>query len=170
MHAFAKLVEQCVAFNLAAVERAEANLVDALQASGAKRLVAALQVIRLQKAVVAVGLFAMFDASLQGCLAVRDGFRAADDRLVRLGEVALRQRFLDFQSAINVLKHGRGASYDRLVARAGALPFRIRLPDEAAFDEGDVSEPEVLIDVDDAFLRACACVIREVSDTLVRAA
>jgi hypothetical protein len=170
MHPCSDLVETCIAFNLDALARAERDVLDKLQASGATRLVAALQMIRLQKAIMAVGLFAMFDASLQTRLGCPDGFRAAGERLERLREVALRQRFLDFQSAINVLKHGRGTSYDRLVTNAGMLPFRIRRPDEHFFDEGDVSEPDNLIDVDDAFVKSCASVIREVSDAILRSA
>jgi hypothetical protein len=37
------------------------------------------------------------------------------------GELALKERFSEFQLAVNVLKHGRGRSYDALVAKAGSL-------------------------------------------------
>ena len=56
--------------------------------------------------------------------------------------------------------------YDDLVAKANALPFRVKLPDEHFLNEGDVSEVQTLIDVDDAFVRRCAAVIREVSIAL----
>jgi hypothetical protein len=68
------------------------------------------------------------------------------------GETALKDSFVDLQLAINVLKHGRGRSYDALVAKSDRLPFRIKRPGEAFFFEGDVSEIATLIEVDDAFV------------------
>lgn len=68
-----------------------------------------------------------------------------------------------------MLKHGRGRSYDALVAKAGALRFRVKLPGEAFFCEGDVSEVSTLIEVDDTFVLSCAEVIREVSVAIRRA-
>jgi hypothetical protein len=86
--------------------------------------------------------------------------------LEREGETALRDRFADFQIAINVLKHGRGRSYDALIARSAQLPFRIKKPGEAFFFEGDVSEVATLIEVDDEFVFGCAEVIRDVAETV----
>jgi hypothetical protein len=67
---------------------------------------------------------------------------------------------------VNVLKHGRGRSYDALVAEAVTLPFRVKLPEEAFFNEGDVSEVSALIEVDDRFVLLCADVINQVSIVL----
>lgn len=84
--------------------------------------------------------------------------------------MALKQRFVDLQLAINVLK-----SMDEVVAMTPVsqkwdrLPFRIRMPGEGMFFEGDVSEPGTLIDVDDGFVLSCAEVVRQVSDTVERA-
>ena len=64
---------------------------------------------------------------------------------------------------MNVLKHGRGRSYERLLARPGEVEFKVKAPDENFFSEGDVSEVGVLIDVDDGFVRRCAAVIEEAS-------
>ena len=126
-----------------------------------------LQMIQLQKAVSAVGLFSVFEAMLQDGLECSNGFQEAGSILEREGEVALKERFVDLQSAINVLKHGRGRSYDALVAKADRLPFRIKRPGEAFFFEGDVSEIETLVEVDDAFVLSCAEVIGNVS-TIVK--
>ena len=72
-------------------------------------------------------------------------------------------------SGINVLKHGRGRSYDALVVKADRLPFRVKRPGEAFFFEGDVSEVATLIEVDDAFVLGCADVIRRVAERVQKA-
>lgn len=127
-----------------------------------------LQMVQLQKAILAVGMFSLFEAILQGGLNCTDGFREATDILQGEGQAALKERFSDLQLAINVLKHGHGRSYVTLVGKAGALPFRLRLPGQALFYEGDVSEVSTLIAVDDTFVSSCAEVIREVSETIRR--
>jgi hypothetical protein len=163
MHAFDELVEHGMEFSLAALNEAYRKVAEALETSAATRLVKALRMVQLQKAVLAVGMFSIFEAELQDDLGCADGFREAAARLDAKGETALRERFADLQLAINVLKHGRGRSYDALVGKASALPFRVKLPDEHFFNEGDVSEVSTLIDADDAFVRRCAVVIREVT-------
>ena len=80
----------------------------------------------------------------------------------------MKERFDDLFLAINVLKHGRGRSYDALVAKAKALPFRIKQPDESFFFEGDVSEVSTLVEVDDAFVQHCGKVISDVSGVIRR--
>jgi hypothetical protein len=170
MHTFTDLVDRCTAFTLEALREANERTIDALQTSAATTLVKALQMIQLQKAILAVGMFSLFEAILQDGLSCSDGFREATDILDREGEVVLKERFNDLQLAINVLKHGRGRSYDALVAKAGgALRFRVKLPGEASFCEGDVSEVSTLIEVDDTFVLSCAEVIREVSEAIRRA-
>lgn len=54
-------------------------------------------------------------------------------------------------------------SYDKLLERAASLDFRIRLPDEPFFCEGEVSEVDVLVDVDEGFVMRCEALIEEVS-------
>ena len=166
MHAYDELAEQGMEFSLAALNEAYEKVIEALQTSSATRLVKALQMVQLQKAVLAVGMFSMFEAMLQDGLKCTNGFQEAALRLDARGETALRGSFGDLQLAINVLKHGRGRSYDTLVGKANELPFRVKLPDEHFFNEGDVSEVSTLIDIDDAFVRRCAAVIREVTVAL----
>jgi hypothetical protein len=84
------------------------------------------------------------------------------------GETSLQEKFSDFQGAINALKHGRGRSYDALVAKAAGLPFKVKLPAEDFFNEGDVSEISTLIDVDDNFVRECASLIQDISFAIRR--
>ena len=166
MHPFHQLVDHGMEFSLSALDEAHKGVARELQTSGATRLVRALQMMRLQKAVLAVGMFSIFEAHLQDTLECEDGFREAAGRLDALGEVALRERFVDLQRAVNVLKHGTGRSYDSLINKADRLPFRVLLPDGHFFDEGDVSEVAILIDVDNAFVRGCSVVIREVTAAL----
>ena len=169
MHTFADLVDRCAAFTLKALRDANERTIDALQTGAVTTLVKALQMIQLQKAILAVGMFSLFEAILQDGLSCSDGFREAADILDREDEAVLKEHFNDLQLAINVLKHGRGRSYDALVAKAGALRFRVKLPGEAFFCEGDVSEVSTLIEIDDTFVLSCAEVIREVSEAIRRA-
>lgn len=142
---------------------------EVLHTSAATPLVKILRMIQLQKAILAVGMFSMFEAIVQDRLNCSDGFREATVVLRESGRDTLAQRFNDFRGAVNILKHGRGTSYDALVARAADLPFRIKLPGEAFYFEGDVSEVSTLIEVDDQFVLSCTAVVRDVSE-VVRAA
>ena len=46
---------------------------------------------------------------------------------------------------MNVLKHGRGQSYEELLATPN-LPFFLKRSEDNFFEEGDIAEPESLID------------------------
>ena len=169
MHMFAELIDRCTNFTLSALKEANDKTIDALQTSGATSLVKSLQMIQLQKAILAVGMFSLFDAILQDGLNCSDGFDEVATILDGEGQGALKEEFSDFQKAINVLKHGRGRSYDGLVAKAANLPFKVKLPTEAFFNEGDVSEISTLIEIDDKFVLQCARIIQEVSEVVRRA-
>lgn len=54
-----------------------------------------------------------------------------------------------------------------LSVKADSLPFRVKLPNEAFFDEGDVAEVSTLVEVDDAFVLLCAEVIHNVSTAIL---
>jgi hypothetical protein len=97
-----------------------------------------------------------------------DGFAEIARILDEEHESSLKEEFSNLQMAINVLKHGRGRSYEALLTRVDALPFRIRKPDESFFFEGDVSEISTLIDVNDDLVNECGRVIREVSTVMRR--
>ncbi|WP_245792600.1 hypothetical protein [Flavobacterium fryxellicola] len=119
--------------------------------------------IQLQKTVFAIGMFSMFDAILQDELTCRNGFESAKRILKEKKKLELHDHFDHFISAINVLKHGEGRSYDHLLSKIELLPFRIKLKDENFFDEGDVSEVNTLVEVDDNFVLNCANLIETVS-------
>lgn len=169
MDAFSDLVQRSTAFSLNALEVAQNNVIEGFQTSAATSLVKAAQMIQLQKAISAVGMFSMFDAILQDQLQCPDGFKGAAALLEAKGESLLNERFSDIQLAINVLKHGNGRSYDALVQKVGTLPFRVKQPDEAFFNEGVVAEVSTLVEVDDSFVLLCAEVIHDVSVSILGA-
>lgn len=166
MHKFTELVDRCTVFTLSALREANEKTIEALQTSGATSLVKTLQMIQIQKAAIAVGMFSLFEAALQDGLSCKNGFDEATQILDAQGELVLKESFANLFLAINVLKHGRGRSYDSLVTRADVLPFKVKLPGEDFFCEGDVSEISTLIEVDDSFVQSCADVIRSVSDVI----
>jgi hypothetical protein len=166
MHQYTELIDRAAAFTLHALQDAHDRAVQALQTSAATSLVKTLQMIELTKATMAVGMFSVFEAHLQDRLGSPNGFSAARAALKRSGKNELEERFSNYYLAINALKHGRGSSYDALVAKADTLPFRVKRPGEHFFFEGDVSEVSTLVQVEDKFVRDCAAVIREVSEAL----
>ncbi len=168
MHEFPELIDRCTVFTLDALEAAQTRTIEALETSGATTLVKTLQMVQLQKVVIAVGMFSIFDALLRDRLGCADGFKEAAGILNGLGVTELEERFDNLKLAVNVLKHGEGRSYKELSKRR-TLPFRIKHPDEGFFNEGDVSEVSTLIEVDDTFVMNCADNIREVADAIKRA-
>ncbi|MDF1929659.1 hypothetical protein PGH45_05695 [Legionella pneumophila] len=87
--------------------------------------------VQLQKAILTVGMFSMFEANLQDILGCKNGFARAKEILKNKGQSTTKERFDDLCCAINVLKHGRGDSYNTLVKKAKNLPFRVKLPHES---------------------------------------
>jgi hypothetical protein len=161
MHSFTELVDRSVRFTLNALKEEEDRITEALQTSAATHLVKTLQMIQLQKVITAVGMFSIFEAILQDEFGCENGFVEARKYLEDGSD--LGTRFSQFLSAINVLKHGRGRSYEVLLAERDRLPFRILTPEEDFFCEGDVSEVSTLIEVGDQFVLGCAQVIEDVS-------
>lgn len=94
MHSFTELVDRCATFTLETLRAANEKTVNALQASGATSLVKTLQMIQLQKAILAVGMFSLFEASLQDGLKCRNGFGEAAKVLDDEGEQDLKKSAL----------------------------------------------------------------------------
>lgn len=166
MHNFEDLVSRGTAFTLNALGEANSKVIEALKTSASTIAVKNLQMLQLQKAIIATGMFSLFDSILQERLSCRNGFEEAKKTLIQKGKVELHDRFYDFVCAINVLKHGRGRSYEALVAKSEFLPFRIKLSGESFFSESDVSEISTLIVVDDKFVLNCAELIVQVSNEM----
>jgi hypothetical protein len=74
MHEFTDLIDRSTRFTLATLKEASDKIFEELQTSGATRLVKNLQMIRLQKAIMAAGMFSLFEAILQDRLGCQDGF------------------------------------------------------------------------------------------------
>jgi len=162
MHSFSTLSRWCTTFTLHGLSEVNERVVKDLHTSGETRHVTALQGMSLQRAIFATGMFSLFEAELQDLLGTEYAFATARASLTDAGKAELSEEFGVYVDAINVLKHGRGRSYDRLVARRQALPFRVKSPG-GFFDEGDISEVSVLVYVDDAFVMACADIIERVA-------
>lgn len=166
MHPFDELIDRGMEYVLSALAEVESNAEDRLRELGSTPAVKALQAVRLQRAVLAVGMFSIFDAHLQSALKTKDGFRAASALLRARGQTDLDHRFTAMQAAINALKHGEGRSYEQLLETADSVPFRVKRESEIFFDEGDVGEVRGLVQADEAFLRQVAGLIVEVSDAV----
>ena len=108
----------------------------------------------------------MFEAALQEGLQCENGFSEADNVLEEAGETTLKERFDSLRKAINVLKHGKGSSYEALLKNSGSIAFQVKPTSGAYFSEGDVSEISTLVDVDDEFVLSCADVIRDVTSVI----
>lgn len=160
-----QLLTACANFSLFHAAEYEVVIHQELQTSGATRLVNALRMLRLQKAVLAVGMFSLFEALLQDKLGWEKPFKDLDAFLRGHGQSELATTISNYYLATNVLKHGHGTSYDKLVARRAALEFTVGSTDEP-YEEGDVSEVPVLIDANEKFVRRCAELIEQAADTI----
>ena len=167
MHRFEDLVYRSTSFTLNALDETNSKIIEALQTSGSTNLVKNLQMIQLQKAIFATGMFSIFEAVLQDQLSCKNGFEGAKKILKEKNNLELYERFNQFICAINVLKHGKGRSYDALLSTTDLLPFKIKSPGENYFSEGDVSEVDTLIEVDDNFVLNCAKLIEQISNEIM---
>jgi hypothetical protein len=166
MHRFSELVYRSTTFSLSTLKEVESKVIEELKTRGSTIAVKNLQTIQLQKVIISTGMFSLFESILQEGLGCQNGFVEAKKILTQSGNNDLNNRFEDFICAINVLKHGRGRSYDALIAKYNYLPFRIKLPEDGFFNEGNVSEVSTLIEVDDDFVLACAKLIEDVSEEI----
>jgi hypothetical protein len=129
-------VNRSTNFALTTLKEAENEAIGALQTSGATRHVKNLQMIQLHRAIIAVGMFSIFESIVQDRLECQNGFATVRECLGRENENDLNNRFAAFVHAINVLKHGRGRSYDALITMGNDLPFRIKRPGRSFFVKG----------------------------------
>lgn len=165
MDRFSEVTARCVGFMIDALnEASRANLGDG--SDGSTLFVKNAQALQLGKVVTSVGIFSIFEARLQDALDCSDGFAELRRILLSAKEQDLALRFEQFAGAVNVLKHGKGRSYDSLLSMREKLPFVIKARDQHFFFEGDVSEPDTLVLVDDAFVRSCAELVQALIDTV----
>lgn len=167
MHEFTELVDRCITLTIESLNEINEKTLDALETSANAGLVKTVQMIQLQKVILSVGIFSIFEAWLQDKLNCKDGFKTAKE-ILKNKDKELYKQFNQFYLAINVLKHGRGPSYDKLVLMANELSFTLKMP-ASLLDEGDISEVSpYLIKVDDQFVLNCADIVRQVSKVIDR--
>jgi hypothetical protein len=155
-----QLLTRCADFSLQHIHSVEEKVMKELETSGATRLVMALRVCRLQRAVTAIGMFSLFESLLKSGMSWDDPFSELGKYLRKHGENLLADKIDDYFRAVNALKHGSGSSHNKLLSNPN-LDFKVRVGSDFFF-EGDVSEVGVLVDVDDQFVERCAELITDV--------
>jgi len=162
------LLRRTVEFSLRAIEADEARVLEALETSAASELINHLRTFRLQRSVLAIGIFSIYESLLKDEFGWTDPFNELTKALQNRGYNAISDKFGDYRKAINVLKHGLGRSHDQLIKRAEELEFSIKPSYESFFiEEGDVSEGQSLIDVGSGFVARCIDLIDQ-SLTVIR--
>jgi hypothetical protein len=113
-----QLLPACANFTLSHADDLEQHVLKQLETSGATRHVMTLRMLRLQRAVLAIGMFSLFEALLQAKMNWAKPFDELDRYLTKHGRTQLASAFIDYRLAINALKHGQGTSHTKLLARA----------------------------------------------------
>lgn len=108
-------------------------------------LVNSLRSCAVQMEIACVGAFSLFEARMQKNFPKNRFFIALRDHLIKVGEEKLGEDLYRYYLAVNVLKHGLGSSYDEL-NKLKDLPFVMKKHGDWFDEEGDVAEPEALID------------------------
>jgi hypothetical protein len=125
-----------------------------------------LRLATVQIEVAVVGVFSLFEARMAHKVADRKFARTLKEYLSELGQVQLATDFWHYYLAVNCLKHGSGSSYEEL-CNTPDLPFLVKPPGESFFEEGDVAEPEGLINVTaTGFFQGLIHTLRRVYDLL----
>lgn len=170
MQRFIQIISESTETHIENFNRIEDLIYEELQQSGSTRLVINLQKMQWERAIFVIGLFSLFEAVIQNELKIEKGsvFKELKRRLEKDRNTELLIRFEEFYYAINVLKHGKGHSYTKLLEKQNSLPFEITPADSYFRNEGDVSEIETLIYVDDKFLESCLAVICQCYEELFR--
>lgn len=105
-----------------------------------------LRMATVEIEVAVVGVFSLFEARMQAHFPKGPFFQRLRSHLINEYQLELATKVHHYYLAVNVLKHGLGSSYEELLNEPN-LPFSIRQIGENFFDDGDIAEPEGLIDV-----------------------
>jgi hypothetical protein len=171
MHSFATHCERATSALLSMISEREEFILKEMETSSATINIIMMRNCNYLRAFHVVGMFSTFEAVLQvslwdaGSVVVKDPFGRVQEILIDKELSNLLESFKLIRDSVNSLKHGYGRSYEKLLHPAN-LPFKIKRPDEAFFDEGDVSEIDTLVQVDNEFVMRCVDVIRDVSRVL----
>ena len=159
-----ELLTRCAEFTLGHSEKIHGRVQGKFKTSSRTPLVNTARLIRLQAAVLSVGMFSIFEAMLQDQMSwEKEAFEKLNRHFNQNENAELARTFDNYRLAINVLNHGRGHSYNQLVERKSELEFKIKGLNEDFFFEGDISEVNILVDADGIFARRCAALIEEVA-------
>src|SRR4051794_5714317 len=124
----------CADFTLVPSSSVQMEILLELQTSARTPLVTGLRMLSLQRAILATGMFSLFEGLLQSHKGWEKPFDRLKEYLREHGQQELAQIFDAYRLAINVLKHGQGRSYEILLSRASELEFKVKRPDERFFD------------------------------------
>jgi hypothetical protein len=170
MHSYSELVGRCAAFTLDSLNEVNEKTMEALQKSRSTNLVKTLQMINLQKTIIAIGMFTLFEGILQDILKSEHGFKEVKAFLKTQDQDVVLEKFIDLELAINTLKHGRGRSYNNLITKnGGTIKNYIReLNQKVQFEDNDedISDVNTLIEVNDTFVYECTSIISLISTLL----
>lgn len=159
MHPFNELLVQGTTNALKAFDRTYVSTINSLRKGGKAGEVRAMQMVNLQKAMFVIGMFSLLESTVQKDSKCKNGNNEIKDKLCVHGYEKVKEKYELYCAAINILKHGKGSSYDFLMKNYHKLPFKVKLPDEVFFYEGDVSEISTLIEVDNEFVINCAVLV-----------
>ena len=170
MQNFIQIISESTESNIENFNRVEELTRKELENLGSTRLVLTLQKMQWERSVFAIGMFWLFEAVVQKELKIEKGsaFKELKQKLKSHHKIELLESFEDFYYAVNVLKHGKGMSYAKLLEKQGNLPFEITPAGSTFRNEGDVSEIETLVCVDNNFLEKFLAVICKCYDELFR--
>ena len=170
MQTFIQIISESTESNIEKFNRVEELTRDELENLGSTRLVLTLQKMQWERSIFAIGMFSLFEAVVQKELKIEKGsaFKELKQKLKNHNKIELLESFEEFYCAINVLKHGKGISYTKLLEKRNSLPFEIKPADSIFRNEGDVSEIEALVCVDNNFLEKCLAIICKCYDELFR--
>jgi hypothetical protein len=144
------------------------EIYQALQTSGATRLLTRIDICNAQIAASAVGIFSIYESRLQSRYRWSKPFEEVAKLLLANNGAAEAEQFEVYRLAVNVLKHGVGTSHTKLFERADKLPFKVGRTSGDLHEEGDVNPPSDLIAVSVEFLEKC-CDLVEKSWDIVKA-
>lgn len=149
------------------VDQQNVEIIESMSKQGGRTVfVNGLRVGTVEIEIAAVGVFSLFEARLQHHFPPGSFFRQLREHLIEANQIDLANRVHCYYLAINALKHGHGASYKELRTLSD-LPFAIKQPGDLSFDEGDVTEPEGLVDIRSGnFFPGLVDTLRSVSEFL----
>lgn len=151
---------------LPVIKAREEACLSTLEEVGSTVAINGYRVLQIQRIVIAIGMYSSLEAALKWEFGWNSPSQEMKKLFVGSGYSDTYQKFELYWLAINVLKHGDGASYDRLLKKSASLPFRIKRDGEWFFEEGDLAENHSLVLVDDSFLLECAEIISSITSAL----